>query len=344
MPYTSFEPKHFQEERAIRVLTLLVLLVVSPQLAFAGAAADAQKHYLKALDRMMVGLAPQNARVARVVREQYRAYLDLLVLNEFDAVEDALYTGGLVPLPQPDRFNLRVRTEGPAPIAEKDLANQSSYIAARPATVGALLDIASRVSSGPLEITSMVRHTEYQDALRATNTNANTSVPMHTMGLAFDIALVNTPLETIYEIRNVLQAMQKAGDILFIGERRQLVFHVVPHPSRLGYFTDAYVAAMAAAASSSGGVRATAVNRTLTPLTRPVVSTEVIAVAPTDDFAAEWWAVEGAQSDVMVEVSAAPGSNRLPTVGVDRPSFIRRLAGFVGNMFHGARHLLALVS
>ena len=321
-----------------------MLLVVSPHLAFAGGAADAQTNYLKAIDRMMIKLAPQNARVAKVVREQYRAYLDLLVLNEFAAVEDALFTGGLVPLLQPDRFNLRVRTEGPAPIAEKDLANQASYIAARPATIGALLDIASRVDSGPLEITSMVRHSEYQDVLRTTNANANTSVPMHTMGLAFDIALVNTPLKTVFKIRDVLQAMQKAGDILFIGERRQLVFHVVPHPSRLGYFTDVYAAAMAAPADSSGGVRATAVNRTLTPLTRPVVSTEVIAVSPTDDFAAEWWSVEGAHSDVRVQVSAAAAMSIVPTLQVDHASFVSRFAAFVGGMFHGARRFLAFAS
>jgi len=314
---------------------------VSPQLAFAGVAADAQKNYIKALDRMMVKLAPQNARVAKIVREHYRAYLDLLVLNEFDAVEHALYTGGLVPLPEPDRFNLRVRTEGPAPIAEKDLANQASYIAARPATVAALLDIASRVDSGPLEITSMVRHTEYQDALRATNSNANTSVPMHTMGLAFDIALVNTPLETVREIRDELQKMQKAGDILFIGERRQLVFHVVPHPSRLGYFTDVYAAAMAAGADSSGAVRASAVNRTLTPLTRPVVDTQVIAVGPTDDFAAEWWSVEGAHSDVMVEVVPPAMTQQVPALTAQRPSLIRRLAALVGGMLCSARSLLA---
>jgi hypothetical protein len=340
MPYTSFEPKHFHEERAIRVITLLVLLVVSPQVALAGVTSEGPKNYIKTIDRMMVKLASQNARVAKIVRAEYRAYLNLLVLDEFDAVEDALYTGGLVPVPQPDRFNLRVRTDGPAPIAEKDLAHQSSYIAARPATVGALLDIASRVKSGPLEITSMVRHTEYQDALRSTNANANTSIPMHTMGLAFDIALVNTSLKTIYEIRDVLQAMQKAGDILFIGERRQLVFHVVPHPSRLGYFTDVYAAAMAATADNSGGLRATAVNRTLTPLTRPVVDTQVIAVGPTDDFAAEWWSAEGAHSDVTVEVSAA-GMPNLPALAAEPRSFFGRIAAFVGGMFNSARHLLA---
>jgi hypothetical protein len=317
------------------------VLVVSPQVAIAGVAADGPKHYIKTIDRMMVKLASQNARVAKIVRTEYRAYLNLLVLSEFDAVEDALYTGGLVPVPQPDRFNLRVRTDGPAPIAEKDLANQASYIAARPATVGALLDIASRVKSGPLEITSMVRHTEYQDALRSTNANANTSVPMHTMGLAFDIALVNTPLKTILEIRDVLQAMQKAGDILFIGERRQLVFHVVPHPSRLGYFSDVYVAAMAAAAdTSSTGLAATAVNRTLTPLTRPVVDAQVIAVGPTDDFAAEWWSAEGAHSDVTIEVSAA-GLPGIPALAAEPRSFLGRIAAFVGGVFHSARHLLA---
>jgi hypothetical protein len=340
VPYTGNEPTHFQEGRAIRAITLLVLLVVSPQLAFAGAAADAQKNYIQAIDRMMVRLAPQNARVSKIVREQYRAYLDLMVLNEFGAVEDALYTGGLVPLLQPERFNVRVRTEGPAPIAEKDLPNQASYIAARPATVGALLEIASRVTSGPLEITSMVRHTEYQDALRATNSNANTSVPMHTMGLAFDIALVNTPLETIYETRDVLQQMQKAGEILFIGERRQLVFHVVPHPSRLGYFNDVYAAAMATATRGSGGLPTTAVNRALTPLTTPVVNTEVIAFGPTDDFAAEWWSVEGAHSDVRVEVSATPAVAIASTLKA-RPSFIGRIGALVGGMFHSARNLFA---
>ena len=142
----------------------------------------------------------------------------------------------------------------------------------------------------------------------------------------------------------MLQAMQKAGDILFIGERRQLVFHVVPHPSRLGYFTDAYAAAMAAAADSSAGVRATAINRTLTPLTTPVVSTEVIAVSPTEDFAAEWWSVEGAHSDVRVQVSAAATMSMVPTLQVDRTSFISRFTAFVGGMFHGARRFLAFAS
>ena len=217
----------------------LLVLVAGPAAvpAFAGTAA-----FVSALDTMMVALAPDSARSSLTVRRTYHEHLDLLVLNGYTDIEGALDNGGLVPLPDdPARFNLAPRLEGPHPIGEKDIANQASYIAARPSTIGMLIEIARRVKSGPLEITSLVRHGEYQDALRATNTNATTSVPMHTMGLAVDIALVNSSLETAYEVRDVLVAMQQRGDILFVGERRQLVFHVVPHPARLGYFTDVYI-------------------------------------------------------------------------------------------------------
>lgn len=322
---------------------------MSPQLSFA-AVADEHKQYMRALDRMMVALAPQNAFASATVRKEYSAYLDLLVLTKRDALETALYTGGLVPLPEPERFNLRVRTDGPAPIAEKDLAHQQTYIAARAATVGALLDIASRVKSGPLEITSLVRHTEYQHALRATNTNANTSVPMHTMGLAVDIALVNMPLRAVYEIRDVLLEMQKAGDILVIGERKQLVFHVVPHPSRLGYYGDVYARAMAEGVVESPAIAVKPTSRALSPLAQPVVSAEVVGFRPTDDFADEWWAADGAHSDLTVAVtsaavvtSASVAAARASGISRDGRSFFGRFAARVAAAFstvvHAARHV-----
>lgn len=315
----------------------MVLLVVSPQLAFAGTEAGVQSRYMRALDRMMVELWPQSAHSSATVRDEYRVYLDHMVLEEYDALEDALYTGGLVTLP-PDyeRFNVRVRTDGPAPIAEKDLDNQTSYIAARPAAVGALLDIASRVKTGPLEITSMVRHSEYQDALRATNSNANTSVPMHTMGLAFDIALVNTPLKTVYEIRDVLRQMQAAGEILVIGERKQLVFHVVPHPSRLGYYTDVYARALQGALPRSGDLPSTSV-ASVAPLATAVVSTEVAAILPTDEHAAEWWAAEGARTDFTMAVTAAKTAVT-PQMGAEKRSFFGRVASRIVAVFTGVVH------
>ena len=238
------------------LFAIVVVVTLLPTIATAGTPVDRQSQFLKAIDAMMVQFASHTAHASATVRKEYSAFLEALVFDEYAALEEGLWTGGLVPLPGlPEHFNLKPRTDGPAPIAEKDLANQLTYISARPATIGALLDVASRVTQGKLEITSLVRHTDYQDQLRTTNANANTSVPMHTMGLAFDIALVNTPLPQVYEIRDVLLKMQEAGDILVIGERKQLVFHVVPHPSRLGHFTDVYARAAAATYLESASFR-----------------------------------------------------------------------------------------
>ena len=291
----------------VLIPTLALTLILVSQSALAGTTISKQAQILKALDAMMIELGPQTAKASATVRKEYTAYLDLLVLDEYESLETALYAGGLVPFPgHPDDFNVRVRTEGPAPIAEKDLENQARYISARPATIGALLEIASRVTSGPLEITSLVRHSEYQDTLRASNHNAYTSVPMHTMGLAFDIALVNTPLQRVYEIRDVLSQMQADGDLLVIGERKQLVFHVVPHPSRLGYFTDVYARAAAAALTGSTVIASEPLRTELTPYPQPLVSTEIVGFRPTDEIADAWWAAGGAQSDLTVAVSASP--------------------------------------
>jgi hypothetical protein len=191
------------------------------------------------------------------------------------------------------------------------------------------------VKSGPVEVTSLVRHTEYQGALRATNKNAITSVPMHTMGLAFDIALVNSRLETVYEIRDVLKKMQDNGEILFIGERRQLVFHVVPHPSRLGHFTNVYTRALGApdggsdthlVAFSDGGdhTRGTRI---------PTVTTEVIAVLPTPEFSDEWWAADHTRADVTIDVT--PDLTRAAPVVSDTAALALagRLMAILGTLF-----------
>jgi hypothetical protein len=264
----------FQKTLPIRVVAFLLLGALPAAAAPAG--------FVQALDRMMVSLRSESVRAGAQIRRVYQEHLDLLMLEGYVDLEGALDNGGLVPLPDAHRFNLTPRLEGPHPIGEKDLANQSSYIAARPATIGMLVEIASQVKSGPIEITSLVRHGEYQASLRTTNANANTSVPMHTMGLAVDIALVNTPLKTAYEVRDVLRRMQRQGDILFVGERRQLVFHVVPHPSRLGHFTDVYMRKVGLPATSRSAHvvangPAPAVRRTGRS---PHVVSEVLSVLP----------------------------------------------------------------
>ena len=306
-----------------RVLAAAVAtLLVCPTLAFAGG--TDQEKLIKSLDRMMLQLGPQSARDSKVIKDAYRTHLDLLVLEEYSSLQRALYTGGLAPVPgDPQRFNLSPRMSGQSPIGEKDLVNQTSYIAARPATIGALLTVASRVKSGPIEITSLVRHSEYQGALRKTNTNATTAVPMHTMGLAFDVAVVNTPLQRAYEIRNVLREMRDAGDILFIGERQQLVFHVVPHPSRLGYFTDVYTQAVGARQVVKGTPIIRSLPSPVLPTEgRPSVSAEVISLSPAGGFAEEWWAADGAHGDLIVDVTPPTPA----VVPVATPSRLRRPA------------------
>jgi hypothetical protein len=256
------------------------------------APAPRQSKFVQALDQMMSALGAESARSSVTMRRVYEEYLDVLMLEAYTDLEGALDNGGLVPLPSdPERFNLLPRLDGPNPIGEKDLDNQSSYVAARPSTIGALLEIASRVKSGPVEITSLVRHSHYQDALRATNVNANTAVPTHTLGLAFDIGVVNSSLKTVFEIRDVLQKMQRAGDILFVAERRQLVFHVVPHPSRLGHFADVY-AKKVGPPSTSRFTEVVAAAPAPKPRRRgplkPSVTSEVLAVLPATGTAADW--------------------------------------------------------
>jgi Family of unknown function (DUF5715) len=317
----------------------MVLLVVSPQLAAAGTVADGQA-FVKALDKMMASLAPESARASAAITKVYRQHLDLLVLDAYSSLEGALATGGLVSLPvDPARFNLKPRVDGSSPIAEKDLGNQSTYLSARPETIGALLDIASRVTSGPVEITSLVRHREYQETLKTTNRNARTSVPTHTMGLAVDIALLNTPLKTVYEIRDVLRRMQAAGDLLVIGERKQLVFHVVPHPARLGHFMEVYANAVAAETPGANIIPATPVADTPTPLT-PSVTAEIIAIRPVEELADEWWAANDSPSDLTIEVSpGTPASTR------ERPSFVAQVATTCVELFSGLfQRMRAIVS
>ncbi len=241
---------------------------------------------------MMTALADDSALAAETIRRVYQDHLDILALREYGELAGALDNGGLVPLPaNPLRYNIVPRLDGPHPIGEMDLANQSSYVAARAATLGALIEIASRVKSGPVEVTSLVRHGDYQDSLRTTNPNAMTTVPMHTMGLAVDIALINSPMETVYEIRNVLRRMQEAGDILFIGERKQLVFHIVPHPSRIGHFNEVYARAVGEPLTSrSAGVVAFLEAPRLLPGTlTPEVTTEIVAVVPADGALQNLW-------------------------------------------------------
>jgi hypothetical protein len=292
----------------LRILAAAILLIAAAPAA-AVPVHTTQATFIAWIDQMMVMLGSQNVVASRAIRRAYAPQLDLLVLEEYADLAGALDTRLLAPLPaDPQRFNLAPRLDGPNPIGEKDLSNQHSYIAARPATIGLLLDVASRVETGPLEITSLVRHGDYQESLRDTNVNASTAVPMHTMGLAFDIALVNTPPATIREIRDVLVRMRDAGDLMFIGERRQLVFHVVPHPARIAHFTDVYNRSVGVP-SAVHGAHVIAASPKRSPAAKggtPHVKAEVVSILPTDEFASEWWIGEPTALEAMTQEPASP--------------------------------------
>ena len=315
-----------------RLLTTLALILVWMPTSSARAQRLTEAEYFSIVDNLLSDMGPRSTHAAIDIRETYRPYVDLLALKDFDQIEGGLATGGLVPLPLDSRFNVRVRLDGTSPIAEKDLEHQVSYISARAATIGCLLDLASQVKSGPVEVTSLVRHLDYQNELRSTNFNAITEVPTHALGLAFDIAVVNTPVNTVREIANVLRNMSEAGDIMVIAERQQLVFHVVPTPSRLGWYEDVYSRAITGQAwPHSVTVHTTTVT--------PIVTTAIASIEPLPAWAAEWWAADNVPIDspvtVRVSVDTAsddeePASSFAPLTG----RYLSIFGGFLSTTWH----------
>jgi hypothetical protein len=318
-----------QTKRATQ-LSALVLCLACPAAAFAQSVQEAE--YLLAVTAMVTELAPRSAHDAALMRGVYQPFIEPLALGDYTQIEENLATGGLVRLPLDSRFNVRVRLDGSNPIGEKDIAHQSSYIAARAATIGCLLDVASQVKSGPLEVTSLVRHLEYQQQLRATNPNATTDVPTHALGLAFDIAMVNTPLPTVLEIRNVLRRMSDAGDVLVIVERQQLVFHVVPQPSRLGWYSQVYANAIA---GQSWG-RPADWRGALTP----VVTTAIGALRPLPAWSTEWWAADNVPVDLPMDVEI--GSHEAPAI--ERRGLVTRYLAFVSDLLSATWRLSATIT
>ena len=215
----------------------IALFIVTAPMMSTPAFADDFEAFVDALQSMMEELRPQSRHDARTIKSLYAPMVDDAAFVNRGDLAAALEVDELALVPEhTGPLNITLRLDGAHPIAEKDLRHQALYLGARPAALGLLYEIASRVESGPIEITSLVRHLQYQRKLGASNGNARTDVPTHAMGMAFDIALVNTPLERVYEIRDVLRAMRDAGSLYFIGELRQFVFHVVPSPAYIGYY------------------------------------------------------------------------------------------------------------
>src|SRR5215207_3487823 len=96
----------------VRIRIVLSALVCGVVLSALPAAAGSSSAQVQALDRMMVGMAPESARASATIRRVYRDHLDLLFLHEFEDLEGALANGGVAPLPEdPRRFNLMPRLD-----------------------------------------------------------------------------------------------------------------------------------------------------------------------------------------------------------------------------------------
>jgi hypothetical protein len=212
--------------------------------AAASASADQADDHVVRARALMLELRAESRRDARRIEDAYGRLGG--ALRDRDALRNAIGSGIIAQMPlETTPFNLRLRMDGRHPIGEFDRPNQHLYAAAHPAALGALILIASRVETAPLEVTSLVRHADYQRRLGASNPNARTSLAMHTYGLAFDISILNVPLETAREIRDVLRRMRDDGEIFFVAEVNQLVFHVVVAPTRAGYHGELFAAVAA---------------------------------------------------------------------------------------------------
>ena len=222
--------------RALKTITLSTTLL----LLSSGAVATAEPEEVVSVYSMIAEMRTESRNDALTIKEVFAPYLDNTVFETRDDLLRALESGELVRLTEPHRYNLQPRLSGQSFIGQKDMEYQDIYVAARPATIGMLMEIGRRVERGPLDITSLVRSSEYQRMLQRGNGNANTDVPTHTMGYAVDIGLKEAPPETLTDLRAVLEEMRDAGDIYFIGERNQLTFHIVPVPARFQHFEQRY--------------------------------------------------------------------------------------------------------
>ncbi|WP_291984304.1 DUF5715 family protein [Luteitalea sp.] len=283
--------------------------------------ADAGDAHLDRLRALMGALRSDSVAHAASIADAYEQEAPSLTFADRDALRAALQQGTLVPMP-PDAasLNLVLRVAGAHQIGEMDPAHQTLYLGARPEVIGMLLDIASRVPSGPLDVTSLVRHAGYQRRLSRSNPNARTDVPTHVMGLAADISVLNRPVSHARELRDVLRAMAAAGDIHVVAERRHVVFHVVPTAAQRPFFA-AFAQALVTAPTLDGLYpwrRVRGVGRDVRSpfLTPPVPEVPVLAwddVPAVARLAVTAWAMPSARP-IAVVVGGVAGVGALAVV------------------------------
>jgi hypothetical protein len=196
--------------------------------------------HVEAVVELMSALRNESLAQAAAIRASYAHEVQRLAVRDRRELAAAVDTARLVPLPAGVGQNIRVRRRGAHPVGEMDAPYQHLYATARPETIGCLLHVAAGVPSGTLDVTSLARHRAYQQRLARRNANARTDVPTHVMGLAFDVSVLYEPLTVAANLRDTLRSLSANGDLFFVAEQRQLVFHVVPAPARREYYAALY--------------------------------------------------------------------------------------------------------
>ena len=139
-----------------------------------------------------------------------------------------------------------------------------------------------------------MRHLGYQNGLRLTSANATPDAPTHALGMAFDIAIVNTPLETVQEISDVLAADERRRR--HPRDRRtppvRLSGRPTTLPSRL--VTEVYAHLIA----GQPWMRPADASASVTP----VVDVATSSLQPMPAYAAEWWAADNLPLDMPISV------------------------------------------
>jgi soluble lytic murein transglycosylase-like protein len=142
-------------------------------------------------DRERLRHTAELATAKATLEEVFHPEEETEVFEDPDDLENAIFAGELVPLPQAPRLGWVPDRRIGELATELDL-EPSLYRALRPealATLNYLAGIVREVSgeSAPLRVTSTVRDREYQDALVGVNPEATTEYSLHTTGWSFDI-------------------------------------------------------------------------------------------------------------------------------------------------------------
>jgi D-alanyl-D-alanine dipeptidase len=189
----------------------------------------------------------QTADRDTLLREFPDDLVERMWIQDWQDLERAYQVGRLVDVPSdPVGRGIVLRLEGASRIGEleEDAYRQTLLCRLTKPAAGLLYRVAARMrliegqAYQPLEITSLVRTWEYQLRLADVNPNADKTregvPPTHVLGVAFDIARSQMPLERQERMEFLLDQMARNGELAYYKEGSSnglMHYHVIALPS-----------------------------------------------------------------------------------------------------------------